>query len=513
MALLGGETISSGFGPCNDDHSNSIHPQIPFSVFTKDKLVKAADWGSRGYSRTQGTPKTVFNNLESQDREYMVVDKYEKKRGRGHKQSYRRSNQNYRDQKNRGIQHKKRGRPQKKGKSKKSWYQKRWNLNQKPYVVFPPSVEVQPNWGEPVESIEFPSFKDVRIVNIPDSEDVYNCGNLLRFDKSYDNLSTRNPKLVDRNWAQEKRFYNVSTSIDPVINQFSQQEGFANVYGTSKILSALMSTLKSIYSFDIIVSVEDGNIYFDTRDDYKHLETVNENAHVPPREDEDPSYNATKSLHEEATFLSKNFSQQVLSTSQQALMHTEASPFKSTGDAKPQAEVAYSYKKWEIDDKITIFARTELNACKSKQGSLVPILVRALTEYDPKVTGGWRKNLENLRNGVLATEFMNNSNKMAQWAIQSHLSGAGGVKIGFIARNNPKDPYNHVILGTQYFKTEDLISDLNLDLSSCWGTLIYLINRIKQLDNGRYMLFRDPAKKVLHLYHLPLDEYKIGHRV
>ena len=78
---------------------------------------------------------------------------------------------------------------------------------------------------------------------------------------------------------------------------------------------------------------------------------------------------------------------------------------------------AYKYRAWRLSDAITLVARCELNGVQdAKGGADQKLLIRALTEFDSKVTGmDWRAKIETQRGAVIATELKNNANKLAKW--------------------------------------------------------------------------------------------------
>jgi len=282
------------------------------------------------------------------------------------------------------------------------------------------------------------------------------------------------------------------------------ETGNTYVYGTDAIICTLMTTLKSIYSWDIIVTKKGDEIIFDKRDESSiDFLSVNENSFEPPQEEEDPSYNSLGSLHKETTSINQNFSQQML-RNDQSIELSQKNPFDSINETL--ASIGYIYKKFELEDNIHVIVRTELEAYKSHEGKPEYILVKALNEYDPKITTSWRKNLDTLRSGVFATEVHNNGNKMAKWALQAHLSGAVGIRLGYITRSNPKDIYNHVILAVDYHNTGEFISEVNVDLRLMWGTFKRIIEMVKGLDDGKYLILRDPNEKNLHFYKVGQDE-------
>lgn len=70
----------------------------------------------------------------------------------------------------------------------------------------------------------------------------------------------------------------------------------------------------------------------------------------------------------------------------------------------------------------------------AKKKQPVFMFIRAMNEYDPKITGAWRKVLETQKAGAFATELKNNSCKMTKWLAQAHLAGAKEIRLGWVSR-------------------------------------------------------------------------------
>jgi len=79
--------------------------------------------------------------------------------------------------------------------------------------------------------------------------------------------------------------------------------------------------------------------------------------------------------------------------------------------------------------------RCELGGGTPYKGEDVSVVVRALSEYDPKATQhamDWRQKLDSQRGAVLANELRNNSNKLAKWTLCALLAGADQMKLGCV---------------------------------------------------------------------------------
>merc|ERR1711865_1167842 len=89
----------------------------------------------------------------------------------------------------------------------------------------------------------------------------------------------------------------------------------------------------------------------------------------------------------------------------------------------------------------------------------------------------WRQKLESQRGAVLATELKNNSNKLAKWTLQALLAGADLMKLGYVSRVHSKDNLKSIV-------------DLCL-----------------ALEEGKFLLMKDPNKEVIRLYSIPADAF------
>ena len=129
------------------------------------------------------------------------------------------------------------------------------------------------------------------------------------------------------------------------------------------------------------------------------------------------------------------------------------------GDDAPA--VGYRYRKWTLGDGVVLVTRCELDGASELKGETVLLSVKALTEFDSKVTGmDWRSKIETQRGAVIATELKNNANKLAKWTCQALLAGVDIMKLGFVSRAHPERPREplhrqHAILQAQGFRAAD----------------------------------------------------------
>lgn len=382
-----------------------------------------------------------------------------------------------------------------------------------------PSVEIRPEWGDPVKEIDFMTLTKQQnaMAIMPESvEELKSAGVLEPLNKVYRVIGPKNERPLEKNWFAERTFFKVTTSDDPILRQYIDAPGGENVtvIATDAILAALMTVTRSVYSWDLVITkTADNKIIIDKRDDSKFdFVTVNENSNDPPTDNDELS-NTPASLSQEATIINHNFSQQVLDKTAQAtpLKFDKPNPFVTPGDSTPVASAGYRYRKWKLGD-ITVIARTEVDCYLPGENDAQPNLVnvRCLLEYDPRVTGDWRRRYETQRGAVFATEIKNNSHRLARVVAQSYLAGVQNILLGFVARYNPRDPSSHGVVGVQSYGPLDLAGQMVLPLNQLFGSLRYLVNQISQLEPGKYLAIKDPNRALFKLFQVPADSFQSG---
>jgi translation initiation factor 3 subunit D len=144
---------------------------------------------------------------------------------------------------------------------------------------------------------------------------------------------------------------------------------------------------------------------------------------------------------------------------------------------------------------------------------------------------------------VLATELKNNSCKLAKWAAQSvrcsilrllskrtlrgHvrllvmpipcaatallyqvIAGADQMKIGFVSRKSRTDRHNHLVLATQFYKPAEFATQITLTLPNMWGVIKFLSDKFLSMDDGKYVLMKDPNKPIVRIYSVPQSTFE-----
>lgn len=68
------------------------------------------------------------------------------------------------------------------------------------------------------------------------------------------------------------------------------------------------------------------------------------------------------------------------------------------------------------------------------------------------------------------------------------------MRCSYVSRYHVKDSARHVILGTQQFKPNEFASQINLSMENAWGILRCVIDICRKLDEGKYLILKDPNK-------------------
>jgi len=509
-----------GWGPVSGVAPEKFQ-NIPYAPFGKgDRLGRAADWSgssrpARYYGGANNTSGAFGYTHDGQDETFQLVDNRPTQRPqqfgpRRHFPSNHRRDGRFAknaNQLNAGAQRSvqreldqaRRRNNKRFGKNDNRWDQNR--VQQRPREA---SVDVRADW-KVVEQLNFPILQKLKAA-APVGEDVTIAGSVKPYNKIAERCSAKNGKRLER--MEQVSFYNVTASDDPIIESLHDE---ADVFTTDRVISVLMAAPRSVYSWDIVVTKRDGKIYFDKRDGSSiDFLDVNETANETPPNDN--SINSSSALAQEATCINQNISQQLLlPDGQKEFDH--ANPF--TESSENAAAVAYRYRKFKLAEGYTFVVRAEVDGITQDKTGDKYINIRALNEFDSKISsaGDWRTKLDSQKGAVLAAELKNNSAKLARWTAQSMLADVGLIKLGFVSRVHPRDPYNHMILNMQSFKPAEMLQQTNLDMDNCWGIVKGFVDLIRKQEDGKFVILKDPNKPLIRLYNVPdnaFDEVEGG---
>ncbi|XP_011027819.1 PREDICTED: eukaryotic translation initiation factor 3 subunit D-like [Populus euphratica] len=502
--------------------TSTLPLNVPFAPFSRsEKLGRIADF-TRNLNQGQGgaggrknaasdsvfdfTADDSFPSAADNDSSFRLVDGKPPPRPKfGPKW---RSNQHNRPQlpqrRDEEVEAKKREAEKERARRDRHYNQNRSNQNQprREAAVFKSSVEIQPEWNM-LDQIPFSTFTKLSF-SVPEPEDLILCGGLEFYDKSFDRITPKAERRLER--FKNRNFFKVTTTDDPVIRRLANEDK-ATVFATDNILATLMCATRSVYSWDIVVQRVGNKLFFDKRDGSQlDLLSVHETSQEPLPEAKD-DINSAYSLSVEAAYINQNFSQQVLFRDGNKVAFDEPNPFANEGEEV--ASVAYKYRRWKLDDDMHLVARCEVQSVVEVNKQRSFLTLNALNEFDPKYSGvDWRQKLETQRGAVLATELKNNANKLAKWTAQALLASADMMKLGYVSRVHPRDHFNHVILAVVGYKPKDFASQINLNTSNMWGIVKSIVDLCMKLNEGKYVLVKDPSKPQVRIYEVPADAFE-----
>lgn len=479
---------------------------IPYAPFSKgEKVSKISDFTGSGFNRfggrgrDQGQGVAVFNFFHNEEEDsFHLVDNKPAAKNKGQRRFNPQRFAHRNTQFSRGQPEQPHQARQKQQKQRQFQNFHRDNQRQ---VTYSSSVDIRPEWPV-VESIPFTSLAKLNFT-VGKPEDIAFCGALEYYDKVYDRVTPKVDRPLKRT---NKVFKSVTTSDDPVIRKLASEDK-AQVFMTDVLLTSLMCAPRSVYSWDIVVTRAGDKLFFDKRDgsnlDYL---TVAETAPESVLEEKD-NINGVQQLSQEATGVNQAFSQQVLVGNGEKYECGSKNPFAEGNENL--ASTAYRYRKYKVSADTELVVRCEIDGVLKHKGQDELLSVKALNEFDPKLTGvDWRHKLETQRGAVLATELKNNANKLAKWTAAALVSGVEIIKLGYVSRVHQRDTRHHVILGTQVCKPKDFAMQINLHMENCWGIVRAVIDLCLKLDEGKYLIVKEPNKPVMRLYSVPENAFE-----
>ena len=78
----------------------------------------------------------------------------------------------------------------------------------------------------------------------------------------------------------------------------------------------------------------------------------------------------------------------------------------------------------------------------------------------------------------------------------------------FVSRINPKAPDRHVILGVVGYDPRKFAEQMNLNLGNGWGIVRTIMDQVRGMKDGKYILVKDPNKALLRLYEVPVGTFE-----
>lgn len=391
-------------------------------------------------------------------------------------------------------------------------YRERKRWNDKPNFFSKPlasSVEIRSSW-ESKSVFSFAKLQKEEYKNKINSEILLEAGYVYFYNNELDQITTKKAKKLITPKEPKFTYYSVKTMEDKHLQKFAEEsKAQTTVVITDRILSLIMASTRSVYSWDIVVIKKDGKIYFDKRNHKQRVDilSVDETSRTPPEISEDPNdINSEYNLSMEATRVNLQFQRFAVKEPKNNndptilnLDPSEPHPFQK--DDQVPAPVGYIYKRFMLND-FDIICRCEVDGAIGTPENPKFITIRALNEWKPKSREDWRSQLDGSQGSVLVTEIKNNACKFARWVSQATLSGTEDIKIGFVSRvdSNKKSP--HAVLGVGSYLNSLLTQQIGLTKRNMWGVLNAIVSELSKVEDGKYTLVKLPNKQAIQLYRI-----------
>lgn len=78
----------------------------------------------------------------------------------------------------------------------------------------------------------------------------------------------------------------------------------------------------------------------------------------------------------------------------------------------------------------------------------------------------------------------------------------------FVSRASPRAPNDHIILGVLGYKPRDFAAQMNLNLANGWGIVRTIVDMVMKMEDGKYVIVKDPNKNLIRLYAVPSDAFE-----
>ena len=78
----------------------------------------------------------------------------------------------------------------------------------------------------------------------------------------------------------------------------------------------------------------------------------------------------------------------------------------------------------------------------------------------------------------------------------------------FVSRASPKSNDRHVVLGVMGYDPRKFAEQMGLNLANGWGIVRTIVDMCRSMEEGKYVLVKDPNKTLLRLYKVPMSTFE-----
>lgn len=357
-------------------------------------------------------------------------------------------------------------------------------------------------WLEMKEILICPKLEKKCILTGP--IELVTTGNAGLYNRACDLLTDETQVTLQNN---KRLHYTPTTLEDPIVHLLASQ-GEANIFAIDMVISTLMCVTRSVYPWDILVSKNDGILYFDKRKTSPiELFTVDENKFPKTAGENKECINSPQNLSCEASIVNQNFRKLVLTQSNDLNSELGESYSFSKSFSDNFLNNLNSYRCWSIGLEL-IMIRCTIHAYSNGKGGTQLLQIYAFNGCISQETC-WRNRLKNKNKILSDSEVKNNSCKIAKWTAMSLLSGVDLLKIGYVVRNKIQENHSHIVIDVQEINTRDLAAQINLEIDKCWGLVKLIVDITMKFDDGKYLLVREEGAKQMRIFMVPQNKEEI----
>lgn len=228
-----------GWGPPDDHRALQSQLQnVPYAPFNKgEKLGRASDWTRNvpvryaGYGRGGGGGNEygVFDYFfdEADEESFRLVDGKPPPRPKfGPRWRFQQKPQL---PQRKDEEEARRREAEKERQRRDKFYNQNRNMQRRESATSKSSVDIQPDWAV-LEQIPFSTFAKLNF-HVEDAEDLALCGALEFYDKTYDRVTSKSERRLER--FKNRNFFKVTTTDDPVIRRLASED-MATVFATDR---------------------------------------------------------------------------------------------------------------------------------------------------------------------------------------------------------------------------------------------------------------------------------------
>ncbi|KAG9390462.1 Eukaryotic translation initiation factor 3 subunit D [Carpediemonas membranifera] len=379
----------------------------------------------------------------------------------------------------------------------------RFNYVRTNRVTRPESIMIRPEWL-PITELSWQNLKNAKHT-IPAaekadkndyaaqfaSEEVATEGTLPKYNEAIERHAPRKPTRLPADAPRRTNSIRSDKTAKSIIEKIDP-EGKTTVVASASALSLVMAALRTHNGWDVLVTKQGKAITLDYRPE-------NEFADLVP-------------LDESSTTMTED----PLATYAEAAAAIAEYRAAATDGSKGQVR----WRKIAVDDEIDVVVKTHVDAeVKQKRRvqveavgpdgepmerveiveETVPAIVKAVVETADH--GTWLSKWQSMKATIFGEIIIKNSALTDRWAIEGLLAGADAFKMGFVARNNPKDASkHHHVVGAHDETMEKYAKNVMMEAASCWGVFKAVVDDVRGRADGQYVLVHTPNSTSLQLY-------------